>query len=58
VLHIDGSVAVWGFYTARMLAGAFVGASSWPSAWSLRGPLCGLLALLPVSLATPGCGFT
>jgi hypothetical protein len=61
VLYIQGSVAVWGFYSARMLAGFLVGFSTWPRRWYLRGPLCGLLALLPVSLisaATPGCGYT
>jgi len=61
VLYIDGPVAVWAFYTARMSVGFFVGTSTWPRAWYLRGPLFGVLALLPVtliSLATPGCGFT
>jgi hypothetical protein len=61
VLYIDGSIAVWGFYTARMMPGLLIGASTWPRAWYVRGPLIGFLALLPVSLislATPGCGFT
>jgi hypothetical protein len=61
VLYIQGSVAVWAFYTARMLPGLLIGISDWPRSWYLRGPLCGFLALLPVSLislATPGCGFT
>jgi prepilin-type processing-associated H-X9-DG protein len=61
VLYIDGSVAVWAFYAARMLPGLMIGISTWPRPWYLRGPLCGFLALLPVSLislATPGCGFT
>ncbi len=61
VLYIDGPVAVWGFYSARLLAGVWVGMSSRPAAWYLRGPLCGFLSLLPVSLialATPRCGFT
>lgn len=61
VLYIRGSIAVWAFYSARMLTGLLVGISNWPRAWYLRGPLCGFAALLPVSLislATPGCGFT
>ena len=61
VLYIDGSIAVWAFYSARLLIGFFVGISTWPAAWYLRGPLCGLLVLLPVTLvalATPRCGFT
>jgi len=59
ILRIDGPVAVWGWYTARMLIGFHVGVVAWPRAWYLRGPLCGLLVLFPltiVSLATPGCG--
>lgn len=59
VLYIRGDVAVWGWYTARALIGFLVGITRWPSRWWLRGPLCGLLMLFPlslVSLATPGCG--
>ena len=61
VLYIDGSIAVWAFYTARLSIGFFVGITDWPGAWYVRGPLMGFLCLLPVtliSLATPGCGFT
>ena len=61
VLYIDGSIAVWGFYTARCSIGLWIGLTVLPRQWYLRGPLCGLLALLPltlVSLAMPGCGFT
>lgn len=61
VLYIDGPIAVWAFYTSRLLVGFWVGIGRWPEPWFLRGPLCGFLALLPVSLvslATPGCGFT
>ena len=61
ILYIDGPVAVWAFYSARMMTGALIAASNWPRAWYVRGPLCGFVALLPVSLislATPGCGFT
>lgn len=61
VLYIEGATAVWAFYTARLSIGFWVGISTWPTAWWQRGPLCGLLAMVPpglVSLATPGCGFT
>jgi hypothetical protein len=59
VLYIQGAVAVWGFYVARMAIGFWVGITRWPERWWLRGPLCGLLTMLPlgiVLLATPGCG--
>jgi len=59
VLYIRGAVAVWGWYTARLLIGFAVGITRWPPLWYLRGPMCGLLMLFPlslVSLATPGCG--
>ncbi len=61
VLYIRGAVAVWGWYSARLLIGFVVGITVWPRRWWLRGPLCGLLMMFPlgwVSLATPGCGFT
>lgn len=38
-----------------------VGITRWPAAWWLRGPMCGLLMMFPlsmVSLATPGCGWS
>ena len=60
VLYIQGSIAVWGWYVARLSIGFWVGATCWPAHWLVRGALCGLLAMLPlglVSLATPGCGF-
>jgi hypothetical protein len=60
VLYIQGGVAVWGWYVARMSIGFWIGVSTWPRPWWLRGPLCGLVALLPltlVSLAMPGCGW-
>ena len=41
VLYIQGSVAVWAFYSARLLVGFTVGISVWPRQWFLRGPLCG-----------------
>jgi hypothetical protein len=59
VLYIRGAVAVWGWYSARLLIGFVVGITRWPPRWYVRGPLCGLLMLFPlslVSLATPGCG--
>jgi hypothetical protein len=59
VLYINGAVAVWGWYTARLLIGFVFGITVWPRHWWLRGPMCGFLMLLPlslVSLATPGCG--
>ena len=59
VLYIRGAIAVWGWYTARLLIGFMVGITCWPPRWYLRGPLIGLLMLFPlslVSLATPGCG--
>ncbi len=61
ILYIRGAVAVWGWYSARLLIGFLVGITRWPPRWYLRGPLCGFLMLFPlglVSLATPGCGFT
>jgi hypothetical protein len=59
LLYIRGDVAVWGWYAARLLIGFLVGITGWPPQWWLRGPLCGLIMLFPlslVSLATPGCG--
>jgi len=59
ILYIRGGIAVWGWYTARLLIGFVVGITRWPRPWWVRGPLCGLVMLFPlslVSLATPGCG--
>ena len=42
VLYIEGAVTVWGFYLARLLIGFFVGNTSWPAPWYVRGPLCRL----------------
>lgn len=60
VLYIRGAVAVWAFYTARMLIGFVVGVTAWPRPWYVRGPLFGFLTVFPltlVSLAMPGCGW-
>jgi hypothetical protein len=60
VLYLRGSIAIWAFYSARLSVGLWVGISTFPRAWFLRGPVCGLLSLLPVSLialATPRCGY-
>jgi hypothetical protein len=59
--RLNGAIAVWGFYTARMSIGLLVGITHWPERWYLRGPLCGVLAMLPVgliALSNPACGFT
>jgi hypothetical protein len=61
IYRLNGGVMVWAFYSARMLIGFWVGATTWPAKWWVRGPVCGFLSLLPVAcvaLATPGCGFT
>jgi hypothetical protein len=60
VVRLHGTVAVWAFYSARLLIGVLVGITHRPARWYVRGPLCGLIALFPVGLvavATPGCGF-
>ena len=41
------------------MIGFFVGVSSWPPRWYLRGPLIGVLVMFPVTflpLAMPECG--
>lgn len=58
--YLHGATMMWAFYSARMLVGFWVGVSTWPEPWWLRGPLCGLVTMLPVvfiSLATPECGW-
>jgi hypothetical protein len=58
---LNGSVIVWAFYSSRLLIGFWVGAGTWPPRWYLRGPLYGLLTMLPVTLVAlgvPNCGFT
>lgn len=59
VLYLRGDIAVWAWYYARLSIGFWIGITVWPRAWWLRGPLCGVLAMVPlgiVSVATPGCG--
>ena len=59
LFYLRGSFVVWAWYTSRMLVGFWVGVARWPERWWLRGPLCGVLVMLPlgcVSLGTPGCG--
>lgn len=60
IFRLDGETLVWAFYSARLLIGFLVGITAWPPRWYLRGPLCGVLVMFPVSLvalATPGCDF-
>jgi len=59
-VRMNGAVAVWAFYLARLLIGLLVGITRSPARWFLRGPLCGLVMMAPVSLislAIPGCGW-
>lgn len=59
VLYINGQLAVWAFYSIRVLIGFWVGVATWPARWWIRGPFIGFVAFLPLSimlLATPGCG--
>lgn len=60
VHYMNGAIAVWAFYSARLLIGFLVGITCWPAQWYLRGPLCGCVILFPltlISLAMPGCGW-
>jgi hypothetical protein len=59
VYGVAGGVLVWGYYGARLSIGLWVGLTTFPPAWYLRGPLCGALAMIPlgfVGLANPLCG--
>jgi hypothetical protein len=59
LVRLDGRFAVAAYFVARLSIGIWVGLTSWPERWWLRGALCGVLAMLPpacISLATPGCG--
>jgi hypothetical protein len=56
---VTGSLVVAGYLVARLSIGLWVGITSIPEAWYLRGPLCGALAMLPlgfVGLANSLCG--
>lgn len=60
VLYIRGDIAVMAWYWARLSIGFWIGITRWPEAWWLRGPLCGVLAMVPlgfISVATPSCGY-
>jgi hypothetical protein len=61
---VTGSLVVAGYYAARLSIGLWVGITSVPAAWYLRGPFCGALAMLPLglvglsnSLCGPPCMF-
>ena len=59
VLMITMIVVIFGIVSLTTI-GLLVGITRYPSAWFVRGPLCGLLMMAPVtviSLATPGCGW-
>ena len=59
--YMDGAISVWAYYAARLMIGFWVGITSWPTRWYLRGPLCGFLSMLPVTfiaLSQPNCSFT
>lgn len=61
VLYVDGAVAVWSYYVARLMIGFLVGFSTWPRPWWIRGPICGFLAMLSpaiMAVAVPGCGYS
>jgi len=57
--YLDGALIVWGYYVARLTIGFWVGITSTPQQWWLRGPLCGALVMIPlgfVALGNPMCG--
>ena len=59
MFYLNGTLAVWAWYSSRMLIGLVVGISARPRNAFLRGGLCGLLIMTPpgfFALATPGCG--
>src|SRR5262249_55859954 len=60
-VRLNGAIAVWCYYSARLLIGFMVGVGTWPAPWWARGPLYGFVLMVPpgcLALATPGCGFT
>src|SRR6185436_8658630 len=59
LFYLKGAIAVWSWYTARLLIGFMVGITWWPPRWYLRGALCGFVMMLPpgiMSLSVPTCG--
>lgn len=57
--YLNGGWAIWNWYLARGMVGFFVGITLWPRRWWLRGPLVGLLLLMPpcmMSMSNPLCG--
>jgi len=57
--YVDGSIMVWGYYVARLSIGWWVGTTTFPPQWFLRGPLCGALVMIPlgfIALGNPHCG--
>jgi hypothetical protein len=57
--RLNGALAIWTYYGARLLIGFMVGTGVWPATWWMRGPLYGILLMLPpgfLALGTPGCG--
>ena len=57
--YVDGSIMVWGYYVARASIGWWVGTTTFPPQWFLRGPLCGALVMIPlgfIALGNPLCG--
>ena len=56
---IDGKVMVWAYYVQRLLIGAAVGITVWPRQWFFRGPLVGVVMMIPlgiVAMSNPLCG--
>lgn len=47
---VDGDLVVWCYVAGRLSIGLWVGLTSLPEAWYLRGPLCGALAMLPIAM--------
>jgi hypothetical protein len=56
---VDGEWVVWAYRAARLSIGMWVGVVAVPAAWALRGPLCGMLVMMPlgmVGLSNEYCG--
>lgn len=59
IYGVEGAMVVWAYRLARLSIGLWVGITSVPQPWYLRGPLCGALAMVPlgfVGLSNPMCG--